>query len=96
MEGTFVVVGAYALVGFIWFIRGVNGYKNTWESNGIAKDTKWMKIASKLKKLNYLKASPDFQDKLQDKIEKKGLADLSYKEALALTQEEFEEASSIK
>ena len=96
MEGIFIVLASYALVGFIWFMRGLNGYENTWESDGIAKDPKWKKIASKLRGLNYLKASPDFQDKLQDKIEKKGLADLSYKEALALTQEEFEEASRIK
>ena len=29
--GMFWLLSAYALVGFIWWMRGVNGYKNEWE-----------------------------------------------------------------
>ena len=29
--GMFWLLFAYAVVGLIWFLRGVNGYKNEWE-----------------------------------------------------------------
>ena len=29
--GMFWLLSAYVIVGFIWWIRGVNGYENVWE-----------------------------------------------------------------
>ena len=29
--GMFWLLSAYATVGFIWFMRGINGYENVWE-----------------------------------------------------------------
>ena len=147
MEGTFVVVAAYALVGFIWFMRGVNGYENKWEHeegetkvlskfhkvvDGVEYFWKPKRIGDTVslqegKWATYdeidvgLKPSPSFYSKLRDKLfeNKTGagwnvthdadgstwsiedttltsLRDMSYKDALALTDEEFEEASKIK
>ena len=142
MEGTFVVVGAYALVGFIWFMRGLNGYENKWEYkegetkvlsrfhkvvDGVEYFWKPKRVggAVSIQEGEWVtydkidagyKASPNFYETVKDRVmgykwvathdkhgtsyEKqptsKSLADLSYKEALALTQEEFEEASKVK
>ena len=147
MEGTFVVVGAYALVGFIWFMRGLNGYENKWEHekgetkvlskfhkvvDGIEYFWKPKRIGDTVslqegKWATYdeidvgLKPSPSFYSKLRDKLfeNKTGagwnvthdadgstwsiedttltsLRDMSYEDALALTDEEFEKASKIK
>ena len=147
MEGTFVVVAAYALVGFIWFMRGVNGYENKWEhEEGETKVlSKFHKVVDgveyfwKPKRIGDtvslqegewvtydqidtgLKPSPAFYSKLRDKLfeNKTGagwnvthdadgstwsiedttltsLRDMSYEDALALSDEEFEEASKIK
>jgi hypothetical protein len=145
--GMFWLLSAYATVGFIWFMRGINGYENVWEyQEGETKHvSKFHKIVDgveyfwKPKRIGDtvslqegewvtydqidtgLKPSPAFYSKLRDKLfeNKTGagwnvthdadgstwsiedttltsLRDMSYEDALALSDEEFEKASKIK
>ena len=140
--GMFWLLSAYALVGFIWFMRGINGYENVWEyEEGETKHTeKFHKVVDgveyfwKPKRVGDtvsiqagewvtydkidtgIKASPSFYETVKERVlgyqwavthdvhgttwkkeyKPTSLADMSYKDALALTDEEFEEASKIK
>ena len=137
--GMFWLLFAYAVVGLIWFLRGVNGYDNVWECeegetkildrfhkvvDGVEYFWKTKKVGNTIslqegKWVTYyeidagLEGSKGFYVELRDKImdykwsvthdadstswkkeyKPKRLVDMSYKEAQALTDEEFEKAS---